>query len=521
VIRLLAHAAPPGCLDLWLGVAGLTAADVEPPTLTLDGEPVQPEVLRPLEAVRIGDAAPSEDRPRTFTGGYRLRVDGPGERTITAQIGGERTELTTRPVPTELPEDRWLNVLLGSCYDRNQERAPDLVNRVVRHLCADPDLRPDLSLFMGDQVYLDVPATDVIGRFGEPGLAGITAQFEADYTLNWMTHLREVLAAAPFVCVPDDHEFWNNYPTQVAWLPRTLSTTGRAEWEQAARRCYDAFQRPVGLDDPAIIDIGPLSLFCLDTRTWRAADRSRCARPEHLDQLRAWSQRVHEQGRQPLFMTGQTLFKHAVPGLKGWLTDFELANYDDYVDILQALHQAGSTDRPTLCLTGDVHFGRVVQASDAQGRPRMYEIISSPMSLCGDPRSAHQPLLSQLFQRLFGEGWLQDNRPWPRHPRQALSRPTLPVSTQGNERLRCVGRYSHLGNQVALLGLRRGRKPGRLQARVGYVSLVPDERRWDPVWVGPWDLRNGVDLFGAFGGVLSQLTGGRMGGTEAGRPGPG
>lgn len=501
MIRLLAHAAPPGCIDLWLGASEVMGVDGL--AWTLDGAPVEPEVLRPVEAVRIGDAAPSSELPRVFTGGFRLRLDGPGPYTVEVRADGqEPATLTTSPVPRELPEGRWFNVLLGSCYDRYMEKAPHLASRVVARLCEDPDTRPDLSLFMGDQVYLDVPPTDVIGRFGEPGLRGITAQFEGDYRLTWMDHLHGVLAAAPFICVPDDHEFWNNYPTQVAWLPRTVSRTGRAEWEQAARRCYDAFQRPVGLDDPAVLDIGPLSLFCLDTRTWRAVDRSRCADPDHLDALRAWARRVHDEQRLPVFMTGQTLFKPAVSPVRGWLTDYELANYGDYVEILQALHQAGSIERPTVCLTGDVHFGRVVQAVDEDGHPRMYEIISSPLSLCSDPRSAHQPLLSQAYQRLFGEAWLSVNRPWPRHPRPALARRYLPVATDGSAHLRCVNRYSHAGNQLALLGFRRHPTTGALRVRIGYVSLVADERRWEPVWVGPFDLRAGVDVFRVIGSVL-------------------
>lgn len=500
MIRLLAHAAPPGCLDLWLGACEVS--EVDEPRWKLDGEPVKPEVLRPLEPVRIGEAAPAEGVPRTFTGGYRIEVDDFEVHQITVSVNDERTSLKTRAVPRELPAERWLNVLLGSCYDRHMERAPNLVNRVVESLCADPETRPDLSLFMGDQVYLDVPPTDVIGRFGEPGMAGITGQFEQDYRLTWMTHLASVLGAAPFVCVPDDHEFWNNYPTQVAWLPRTLSRTGRAEWEAAARRCYDCFQRPVGMDDPAVIDIGPLSIFCLDTRTWRTTDRSRCARPDHLEALVAWSKRVREEERLPIFMTGQTLFKSAVNVARGWLTDYELANYGDYVQILEALYDAGSVERPTLCLTGDVHFGRVVQAVDDQNRPRMYEIISSPMSLCSDPRSAHQPLLSQAYQRVFGDQWMSLNRPWPRHPAPAVTRPRLPVRVDGSLHLRCVNRYSHLGNQVAILGLRAGKTEGSIQIRIGYVSLYADERRWEPVWVGPFDLTTGVNVFRAVGGML-------------------
>ncbi|MFK7930857.1 MAG: alkaline phosphatase D family protein [Myxococcota bacterium] len=508
MIRLHAHAAPPGFVDLWLGVSGVIGG-VEP-SWWVDGEPVHPQMLRPMEPVRVGEAAPAEGRSRTFTGGFRLKVVGSAEVQVRVKVGEDSASLVTRPVPTELPEDRWFNILLGSCFDRTMERAPNLVNRVVQHLCNDPDLRPDLSLFMGDQVYLDVPATDMIGRFGEPGLTGITGQFEEDYRLNWFVHLADVLSAAPFVCVPDDHEFWNNYPTRVAWLPRTLSASGRAEWEAAAVRCYDTFQRSVGLDDPAVINVGPLSIFVLDTRTWRRPDRDACATPEHLERLRAWAKQVRENKQYGVFVTGQTLFKPAVNPVRGLLTDFELANYGDYKAIMEALYQGATPDRPLFCLTGDVHFGRVIQASDRQGRPRMYEIISSPMSLCGDPRSAHQPWLSAFFQRFFGELWIKDNRPWPRHPTPSAPAAVLPTSPDRSEQLQCVTRFTQRGNQIALLGFRAGKKAGEVQVRVGYVAVHPDERRWNPVWVGPFNPKHGIDVLGALG-LFSSLAGNRVG----------
>lgn len=493
-LRLFPHAAPPGAVDVWVGISGVSS--VEDATFTLDGRPVEPQILRPIEAIRIGAAAPPDDRPRTFTGGVRFGGV-TGEVTIEARIAGLAASLTTRPVPTELPADRWFNVLLGSCFDRNTELAPGLLERVAHRISVDPDLRPDLTLLMGDQVYLDVPLTEVIGSFGEPGIAGITAQFEEEYRLTFMVHLSALLTLAPVVCTPDDHEFWNNYPARVPWLPRTLRQRGRLEWEQAARRCYDCFQRSVGLPDPSILDVGPLSFFVLDTRTWRRFDRSACARPEHVAALERWAERVREQGRTGIFVNGQSLFKPAVSALRGNLTDFELANYGDYLRIIGALRRAATPDHPLLSLTGDLHYGRIVQAGDTKGRPILYEVISSPLSLCSDPRSAHQPLLSTLFQRIFGEAWLSMNRPWPRHPRPVVPPAELPAPAP-LEPLQSVYRYGHLGNHVAILGLRPGRKPGSLKARVGFVTLGPREEQWEPVWIGPFDLRNGIDLFGAF-----------------------
>ncbi len=504
-MRLLAHAGPPDALDLWLG---LDDRDAPPDALrwTLDGAPVRPEVLRPLEAVRIGEAAPADGVPRMITGGFRIPVEGPGPFTVQVEDEADRARLVTRPVPADLPAEGegWLNILLGSCFDRNMERAPMLASRVVQHLSEDPDLRPDLTLLMGDQVYLDVPPAEVLGRMGEPGLAGITTQFEQDYRLNWMTHLHGLLASAPFVCVPDDHEFWNNYPARVAWLPRTLSARGRGEWEQAARRCYDAFQRSVGLDDPVILELGPVSLFILDTRTHRTVARDRCAHPEHVDVLAAWADRVREAGRWGVFMTGQSLFKPAVSDLRGWLTDYELPNYGDFGRILGILRGLATPERPVLCLTGDVHYGRVIQASDDRGRPALYEIIASPLSLCSDPRSAHQPLLSTLYQRVFGDSWVGLNRPWPRHPTPAVPPGRLDLEAGS---LKPALRFSQRGNQLALLGLRRGPRPGRLQWRVGYVPLVPDPARWTPTWVGPFDPVVGIDLLAPLGLSLAGTVG--------------
>ncbi len=496
-LRLVPHAAPPGTIDLWVAAGGLA----EPPEVTfrLDGHEVVPAVLRPLEAVRIGEAAPAPGRPRLFTGGYRFEGVG-GEVVIDAAIPGASARLATRPIPARLPEDRWFNVWLGSCYDRNTEASPNLVNRVAAHLAAGPDTRPDLTLLVGDQVYLDVPLTEVIGRFGEPGLGGITAQFEEDYRLNWMAHLSELLAAAPVLCTPDDHEFWNNFPARVPWLPRTLRARGRLEWEHAARRCYDAFQRSVGLPDPAVIDLGAASIFVLDTRTWRRVDRAAAARADHLDALDRWADRVASRGQTGIFVTGQSMLKPRVWALVGQLTDFELANYGDYHRILAALRRAGTPANPVICLTGDVHFGRVVQASDPAGRPRLYEIISSPLSLCSDPRSAHQPLLSSLFHRWFGEPWLHLNRPWPRHPSPAVPPLTWPAPLP-HEPLQCVQRYGHRGDQLAIVGFRPSERGGGLRVRVGFVTIGPREEQWEPVWIGPFETRNGIDVLGAFGEV--------------------
>ena len=80
-----------------------------------------------------------------------------------------------------------------------------------------------------------------------------------------------------------------------------------------------------------------------------------------------------------------------------------------------------------------------------------------------------------------------------------LARPTLPTGSDPEQHLRCVSRYSQEGNQVAILGVRRGKRSGQIQVRVGYVALHPNEKHWKPVWVGPFNPRNGIDLLAGLG----------------------
>jgi len=124
---LYPRAAPQDCLRVWLGVFAATA----PPALDwrLNGAPVVPTSLRHVASVRPDAMLPpgvaSAEVPRAFTGVYEFAGLQPDTLyTTTVQAGNQSATLETRTLPSAVPTelDRWLNVLLVSCFHQAEDR---------------------------------------------------------------------------------------------------------------------------------------------------------------------------------------------------------------------------------------------------------------------------------------------------------------------------------------------------------------------------------------------------------------
>ena len=94
------------------------------------------------------------------------------------------------------------------------------------------------------------------------------AQLEDKYQRNWglvrdIPGLSGVLERAPFACIPDDHEFWNNFPLPQIHLPSTRDEVKSQIWSANARALFGAYQEGGARE----IDVDPLSFFLLDTRS--------------------------------------------------------------------------------------------------------------------------------------------------------------------------------------------------------------------------------------------------------------
>lgn len=481
---LYARAAPPDRLRVWVGAFG----QGDPPTLSwwLDGAAREPRALLPLGSARPADMLPPGVAPRVFTGVYEFAGLAPDTRyTVTLQAGASRTSVPLRTLPASVPNvlGQWFNVLLVSCFYQPED-VTGVAGTIVSQLGGAS--QPHLALLMGDQVYLDLPT-----HFLYPAdAAGLADKFEADYRRNWLgpEGYARILAAAPSLHIPDDHEYWNNFPNTAPYIANTWTEGGRANWQRAAQAMYTAFQHSYAepLGSGATLDIAPLSFFLADGRSDRDRGRMHMLGPAELARLEAWVQHVIDAKLFGVFVSGQTLLCDPAGLLAGKLSDYETPNYGDFAPIVRALARLADANRSLLCLTGDVHWGRTTEIRDQlSGRTALREIISSPVSLVDTPVADQIAGARSAFGRWLGG----TPDPWPRHPDPQLPPAYFASQVLGN-RFACLAPPTHMqrGNHVVMLSFQQS--GGGLDMRVTYypLSLDPSVRR--PTVLGPFRLRN-------------------------------
>ncbi|MGH8494199.1 MAG: alkaline phosphatase D family protein [Moraxellaceae bacterium] len=468
-ISLFPMLAAPGKIRVWLGLC--TQGPAPAPLWLLNGQPVLAQVQRPLSPLRSGqrcvysgifefDAAAVSGRAAC-----RLRV---------SFADGGFQELETRPLPASVATAPFgeFNVLLVSCYDQSQDASGRIVDVLLRR-----GLRPDLTLLMGDQVYLDIPTQ----KNFPADSASLLRIFENNYWKNW-TRFRQpdtrtgsaygrLLAMAPWAAVPDDHEYWNNAPHCSPVVQNSWTQAGREAWKTAAEACLKAFQWPAQhLDgrafqpgDALVFDIPPLSFFLADTRSQRSdatGNGSRSMSASAWQQFTAWQKHVQATGYYGVIASGQPLLDEAAGKIAGRVADYTLPNYGDWPRWSQALEDMAANNSPFLLLTGDVHYGRLSDVADRRQRSEraFLEVIASPMA---------------LVQSVGLDTWARLNpfrdRLWPRHddPRPA------PVLIGPHKALASTCCYGQKGDHVALLRFRH--QAGRLDVSVEHHPLHPDQ----------------------------------------------
>lgn len=482
-------------LLVWIG-----ASQRQPPAPNLrwfiNDLEVEPEIVRAMQSARTDDMLGTDKTvARAFTGLYKFDklATGAGLRPntnykITVKTEGHEVTLETRTLPDRVTNEMTgaFNVLLVSCFHLAEDRqgyVGHLISRIKeRH-------SPHLTMLLGDQVYLDLPT---LMNF-EDDVAWMAKKFEDDYLNNWQgpEGYSRVLGSAPTVCIPDDHEYWNNYPHRSYHLQNTYTEGGRERWEQAARRMYEAFQlsAPASAMGKAVtFDVPPLSFFMTDMRTYRDYDLKRVLGagdphdpnvPDALGQLRAWVQHVIDRKLYGVFGSGQSLFAKPPQSLWGNLkqkvtgafADHELYEYGDFAQIVRELARLSDAGRPLLCVTGDVHYGRVLAAKDLRRnwRVSMYEVISSPASLVTDVTSDRR-----------GRGGTAGD-PWPRHS-ESPDPPEFFAQSVLGQRFACEKKsvlHRQKGNHVTLLSFRD--VGGSLELKVKYWPIYPNGSYSDPV----------------------------------------
>ncbi|MDP1914795.1 MAG: hypothetical protein Q8L14_01030 [Myxococcales bacterium] len=457
-------------LRVWLGVTTQTSTPAPSWSFGPVGsasKTVTPNVVRPWAPVR-GAIPPSSGTARTFSGVFEVPVppasgaDRPAYR-VSVTVGNETTSLVTRALPNDFSPGPTgdFTLLLASCYCRDEDSGA--LGRTARFIAQ--NFRPDATLLMGDQVYLDIPT---LQNFPEKNPA-LLDLLESNYTKNWLPDGRreftfaDLLKVAPALCLPDDHEYWNNAPHPSPFIQNSWTNAGRLLWKRNAEALFEGFQNvssTTGLPH-ATVDVGPLSLFAANGRTFRQEDRSASFLKATRDELTRWAANVTRDGKLPAFLTGQSMLDLPSSKLSGAAADYMQANYGDYAEVMGALDGLAKAAADVLLLTGDVHWGRVAELTPTASlgtSTRLFEVISSPATLV-------TTVGADSWAR--AKNWLSGNKdPWPRHSGtpDVPSMLRLPGVSYAADTL-----FPHKGDQLCVL--RFARAPNGLDVTANYVEV--------------------------------------------------
>ena len=411
-----------GFIQIWVGIFYVDNSErAEGPTLAfkLNEQPTVPEngELHPIRDSKTR----GDHQPLNYQGVFQfkqLATPDPVRLHITAN--NKDIELIVPPFPTKVPAklEGTFNLLLSSCYFQPEDKG--LLGYIVKGL----RIKPDMTVLAGDQVYLDLPLFEDLPEDAE----GLAQAFGTKYERNWISDelnipgLQKVLKMAPTVCIPDDHELFNNAPVGQAQLPGTHLPAARARWIKAATGLYEDYQQggpPGSAGTSYRVDIEPMYMLFLDTRMARSSDfdsPTGLMSASTVKQLEEWEQaltsaKANHQSCVGVLSGGQALFVDTPNALDERVADAEYSNFKQFRIIQDTLNRLATLRIPVVYLTGDVHWSRVAQATHrASGLKLLTEVICSPSCLMRTPWvDRSKELINSV------KNWLGPDDAWPRH----------------------------------------------------------------------------------------------------------
>lgn len=349
-----------------------------------------------------------------------------------------RARMGTLPERVPSLEERPFTILLGSCFAQKKDGAGN-VGRTYALLPS--DVRPDLKVLCGDQVYLDAPSFWTI--FPAVTVGELRRRLLESYLAAWTQEpgFHTLLADGPNTFTADDHDFWNNAPKGSVTAPATLIPELRKRWLEEATLLYRAFQRPAA-GKPVVLTIDGLSICIGDVRVERTETDERFMSAADLAEIRTWALGLKSPG---CLVLGQVLFT-APAGTISRHMDLGLPDFRQYTELLDALRNA---PHAVVILTGDVHFGRVAVCELLNGQ-EIVEVVASPLALVASVPKNEWKAAPRLYPSQAAPGFVQ-----------------RPITTE-------VG-YQFNGNHFATIGFSRA--GGRVRIK---VQAWPTENKGKP-----------------------------------------
>ncbi len=268
-------------------------------------------------------------------------------------------------LPSRLPEKGRdaFTIGLGSCFYNHRDGGQAAAAYKALYERGSKPVRPDVTVLSGDQVYLDI-GFDSLSLIGKE----IRERIADDYAVHWQA-LGSILSRGGTWMLPDDHEYWNDYPFYDSLTPTLFALKlprVRENWRRAARDAVKNIQQRARKVESFALG-NDLSVCLADLRSHRS--HNTFLPKADFQELLAWASRRACPGvliiPQPLIVKPNRVERN----LRSYPTQ--------YIRLLEAL---GSVSHDVVVLSGDVHFGRIASVPVGTRGARLVEIIASPMS---------------------------------------------------------------------------------------------------------------------------------------------
>lgn len=268
----------------------------------------------------------------------------------------------TLPSRIPLKGQKPFTIALGSCFYNHRDGGQAAASYTALYERGPDSARPDVTILSGDQVYLDIGFDSLSLRSDE-----VRQRIAEDYAMHWQA-LGSILNRGGTWMIPDDHEYWNDFPFYGSLLPTLLALKlpwVRKAWKRAALDAVRNVQRSPTVES---FSFGKdLSVALADLRSYRKGKK--VVPTDLFDSLVNWAKTLQGPGvlvvPQPLIVEEN---KH----------ERNLLSFPDhYTGLLEALAHTG---HDIVLLSGDVHFGRIATVDLGNNGARLIEIIASPMS---------------------------------------------------------------------------------------------------------------------------------------------
>ncbi|MGQ8367437.1 hypothetical protein [Glaciecola sp. 1036] len=270
---------------------------------------------------------------------------------------------TTLPLSLPTEENTAFTLSLSSCFYAHKDDGNTANAFKALYHNGTQAVQPDIKFMVGDQVYLDIGIDSLSPLTNE-----VRCRIADDYQEHWKV-LDNMLRRGGTWMLPDDHEYWNDYPFYDGFIPTLFMlriAKIRRAWKKASKNGVENIQQTT--KPLEFFKIGDDISFCIaDLRSTRS--KTQFINKENFSKMIEWAKNLTTPG---VLVIPQILI------VEENKTERNLLSFkSQYTKLINALADA---KRDIVVLSGDVHFGRISSVKIGNHGKKLIEVVASPTS---------------------------------------------------------------------------------------------------------------------------------------------